>query len=338
MTRPYGLLRAGFPYLKCLGMRRLTNFPVDIALGGESRIYVLCRQESTQALIRKYTVDDEDLGTIGEVGSDDGKFVWPVSILADSQEELFVSDEALHRVSRFNMDGEFLGKWGEHGDGDGQLNRPAGLAFDLEENVYVVDAWNHRVQKFTKDGDFLLTWGRFGDGPGEFNMPYGIAVDELGDVYVADWRNDRIQKFTAEGEFILAFGRSGTGDGEFNRPTGVEVDGDGDIYVADTGNDRVQLFNSEPRYVQKFLGEATLSLVARDYMMTNASPNRMRDMASLDPQKLLRRPTSVKVDDQGRMFIADNGSYRGQVYQKEAIHLTPQQMSVPRRSATLHQE
>ena len=60
--------------------------------------------------------------------------------------------------------------------------------------------------------------------------------------------------------------------------------------------------------------------------------------ASLDPQKLLRRPTSVKVDDQGRMFIADNGSYRVQVYQKEAIHLTPQQMSVPRRSATLNQE
>ena len=46
-------------------------------------------------------------------------------------------------------------------------------------------------------------------------------------------------------------------------------------------------------------------------------PNRMRDMANLEPSKYLRRPKSVVVDDEGRMFISDNGSYRVQVYQKE---------------------
>ena len=38
MGRPYGLLRAGFPYTKTLAMRRVTNFPVDLALGQEGRI------------------------------------------------------------------------------------------------------------------------------------------------------------------------------------------------------------------------------------------------------------------------------------------------------------
>ena len=33
MSRPYALLRAGFPYVKSLGMRRVTNDPIDIALG-----------------------------------------------------------------------------------------------------------------------------------------------------------------------------------------------------------------------------------------------------------------------------------------------------------------
>ena len=80
-------------------MRRLTNFPVDIALGQEGRLYILCRQEGA-ALIRKYTVDDEDLGTIGENGNDEGKFQWPVSVIADKNEKLFVSDEAcFERVS-----------------------------------------------------------------------------------------------------------------------------------------------------------------------------------------------------------------------------------------------
>lgn len=331
MGRPYGLLRAGFPFLKTLGMRRITNFPVDIALGKEGRLYILCRSGDS-GMIRKYTVNDEDLGTIG------GGFTWPVAIIADREENLYISDEALYRISSFDKDGKSLSKWGEYGNGDGQLNGPAGIAFDAEANIYVADSLNHRVQKFTKDGVFILKWGRYGDGEGEFNMPWGITVDELGDVYVADWRNDRVQKFTADGKFLFAFGKSGCGDGEFKRPTDVAVDMHGDIYVADWGNNRIQLFNSEPRYVQKFLGDATLSKIAVDYMMTNASPNRLRDMANLEAQKYLRQPKSVVVSEDGLMFVTDNASYRVQVYQKQAIPLTEQQFSPPRRAVTLHQE
>lgn len=337
MARPYGLLRAGFPYLKTLGMRRLTNFPVDIALGAEGRLYILCRQEGT-ALVRKYSFDDEDGGDFGGFGDEEGKFQWPVSIVADSAENLYISDEALHRISSFNREGEFLACFGEFGSGEGQLNRPAGLALDPEENLYVVDAQNHRVQKMTPDGRFILGWGEHGDGDGQFDSPWGITVDELGDVYVADWRNDRVQKFTADGEFIMKFGVPGSGNGEFNRPTDVAVDLDGDIYVCDRGNDRVQLFNAEARYVDKFSGAATLSKIGREYMMTNASPNRIRDMAVLEPQRALRQPKSIAVDADGHLFITDTGSYRVQVYQKEAIHLEPHQLAPPMRSVTLHQE
>ena len=52
MARPYGLLRCGFPFAKSLGMRRLTNYPIDVALGDEERIYVLCRADNA-ALVRK---------------------------------------------------------------------------------------------------------------------------------------------------------------------------------------------------------------------------------------------------------------------------------------------
>lgn len=339
MARPYGLLRAGFPYLKTLGMRRVTNFPVDIAIGEERRIYVLLRSEGA-AVIRVWSFDDaerftDDLVDIGGYGKEDEQFTWPVAVIADGEENLFVSDEALHRISSFSKDGEFLGKWGEQGEGDGQLNGPSGIAFDPEENIYVVDTLNHRVQKFTKDGRFLMKWGSYGGSPGEFNMPWGITVDELGYVYVVDWRNDRLQKFNASGEFIFELGRSGSGHGEFNRPTGVAVDKDGDIYIADCGNNRVQMFNEEGLYVQKFLGDATLSKVARAYMLTNAYPNRLRDMANLELEKLFRSPRSVRVDDQGRMYVADYNTYRVQVYEKEAIHLDEHQMAPPLRSPTL---
>lgn len=50
MGRPYGLLRTGFPFYKTLGMRLLTNFPIDIALGKEGCLYILCRNRDASTI------------------------------------------------------------------------------------------------------------------------------------------------------------------------------------------------------------------------------------------------------------------------------------------------
>jgi hypothetical protein len=194
---------------------------------------------------------------------------------------------------------------------------------------------NHRIQQYTRDGKFLRQWGAFGSGEGEFNMPWGIAVDDAGAVYVADWRNDRIQKFSHEGKFLMLFGTSGSGDGEFNRPTGVAVDLHGDLYVADWGNNRVQLFNPDGRYVDKFLGDATLSRMARTYVLANPKPLRQREMANLEPQKRFHGPVSVRLDSEARMYVADCGPHRIQIYQKDAVVLTPEQIMAEPRAPSL---
>ena len=334
MGRPYGLLRAGFPYIKTLAMRRVTNFPVDLALGQEGRIYVLCRSEAASQ-VRTITLDDENLGAFGSKGAGDGQFLWPAGIAVDRDETVYVSDEGQHTINRFDHEGRFLGRWGAHGDGDGELNRPSGIAFDADDNLYVSDTLNHRVQKFTRDGAFLASFGGYGSGEGELDMPWGVTVDELGDVYVADWRNDRVQKFSGSGEPVLSIGSSGSGDGELNRPAGVEVDPHGDIYVADSGNNRVQMFNSDRLYLEKIIGDASLSRSGREYLLSNAKPMRLREMTSLEPQKRLRDPKTVRVDDRGRIFIPDYGSYRVQVYQKDAVPLSEADIIPPLRSPTL---
>ncbi len=334
MPRPYALLRAGFPYVKTIGMRRITSYPMHAVVTADGAMFVLCRGEGTVD-IRRTNWDDEDLGTISGKGTDEGKLTWPVSMAMDGQERLYVSDEALHRITIFDTGGECLGIWGEKGSGSGQLDRPSGIAFDADGDLLVVDTLNHRVQRFTSDGGFLAGWGAYGEGEGQLNMPWGICVDDQGDVYVADWRNDRVQKFAPDGRFILSIGGPGAGDGEFNRPAGVAADADGDIYVADWGNDRVQQFAPDGRYVDKFIGDATLSESGIAYLMANARPMRYREMSVLEPQKRLRRPTSVIMDGQGRMFITDYGSYRVQVYQKQAFALTPDQIAAEPRSPTL---
>ncbi len=339
MTLPYAVLRAGFPYLKTLGIFGKTHLASDVAFGSEGRLYILCKAYS-QA-IRILNLDDEDLGYMGTTASyatpdGPGCLVWPVQLILDSDENVYVSEEGSNRISVFNRDGEFLERWGERGSADGQLDRPSGIAFDADENMLVVDTKNHRVQKFTKDGKFLGKWGSQGQDAGELDMPWGIAIDEAGDVYISDWRNDRVQKFTSYGEFIFKFGATGSGDGEFNRPAGLDVDSDGDIYVADWGNDRVQLFDRDGRYVQKFLGDATLSRSRLQRMNSSTRKGlRMRDMANLELEKYLIRPRSVRVDSDGRMFIPDYGGYRVQVYEKEAYPLTEEQIMPRFRAETL---
>ena len=331
MPRAYGLLRAGFPYLKTIGMRRVTNTPVDVAIDSDGVVYVLGRAGE----ITKLSIEDDILGVLAGGGSDEGKFTWPVALALDHDENLVVSDEALNRITTLTKNGEVVCTWGDPGSGEGQLNRPAGVAADAEGNVYVADAMNHRIQKFTGEGEYILGWGRQGSAEGELDMPWGLAVDDEGCVFVADWRNDRIQKFTSEGELVFALGSSGDGEGQFRRPAGVTTDGDGDIYVADTGNNRVQQFSEDCRYVDRFIGDATLSKLAREYMMSNGKPNRLREMSVLEPQKRLRSPRSVELDSEGRMFIPDYMSFRVQVYQKEVIPLGPSGINPPFRSPTL---
>jgi len=328
VAKAYAVFRAGFPYVRTLGMRRVTTFASDLALGDEGRLFIVCRTEIAPH-IRKLNQDDEDLGTI------DGPFVWPAGIVRDRDENLYVSDEGANNIQVFNTDGQSLAKWGKAGSGPGELNRPSGLAFDLDGNLVVVDTQNHRLQRFSKDGTFLAAWGGFGAEPGQFDSPWGVAVDDEGEVYVADWRNDRIQKFDSGGRFMMVLGRPGSEDGELKRPSGVAVDEHGDIYVADRGNNRVQLFDHHGRYVEKFIGDATLSQMGRKYVLANHKTLRLREMTSLEPQKRFRAPTTVRLGDDGRMYVVDQGSHRIQIYQKDALALTADQILPEQAAPTL---
>ena len=344
MVRPFGILRVGFSYERTLGMRRLTNTATDLAVSSVGHLHILCRGEGL-VFIRRLTLNDDDLGAFNLVGGGgpvggsfrvEGGFVWPSSVVIDRSDNLWVSDEGANKISTLSLDGKLLGQWGSAGTGDGELNRPASVCFDDGGNLYVADTMNHRVQKLTSDGRFILKWGSHGRGPGEFNMPWGIAVDGDGSVYVSDWRNDRIQKFTVDGSFVMQIGGSGSQDGQFNRPAGITVDADGDLYVADWGNHRVQLFDGDGRFVEKFIGDATLSRQAREYMISNVMAMRLREMTALEPQKRFRWPSSVRTDTEGRMYVADYGSHRVQVYRKDAKRLGVGEIAPRPRSNTLY--
>ncbi len=58
-------------------------------------------------------------------------------------------------------------------------------------------------------------------------------------------------------------------------------------------------------------------------------------MADLEATRRLRAPISVRVDDEGRMFVPDFGSHRIQVYKKEAYALAENEIAPPLRNNIL---
>ena len=318
--------------------------PVDFALGPDNLIYVVnrsyeSRSDGTRMNLFRLGEDGEEYITeFGGYGTGPGQFMWPMSCALDSNTNVYVSDEYLDRITIFNKDGEYVSHWGTSGSGDGELDRPAGLAI-RDDILYVVDSRNHRVQRFTLDGQYLSQFGSFGSGNGELNTPWGICIDHDGNVFIADWRNDRIQSFTADGQWLATFGQPGQpggGDasiarehggirlvnrpvGLFNRPTGVAVDKDGDIYVADWLNNRVQVLTPEGRFITEFTGDAGLSKWGVGKIESNPDMIRQRNgVRDFTPEKVLWAPVAVKVDDNGRVLIADTTRHRFQIYQKNS--------------------
>ena len=138
--------------------------------------------------------------TIGERGSEVGKFNFPTHLALAVDGRLLVTDTLNFRVQIFSPEGEPLGTIGELGDGPGSLSKPKGVALDRSGHIYVVDALFDNLQVFDEAGQLLLHFGNPGSGPGEFWLPAGVHIAEGRTIYVADGYNQRIQVFEYVGE------------------------------------------------------------------------------------------------------------------------------------------
>ncbi len=221
--------------------------------------------------------DEEVVCDCSGPGDAPGKLIWPAGIALDSQENVYVTDEWLHRVSIFDKDGNCLSHWGTAESEAGAFNGLSCIAIDQDDTLYIVDSRHHRVQTFTTAGKFLHTWGSLGSAEGRFNSPWGITIDQQGDVYVADHKNHCVQVFGPNGKFVTTL----LGDAQelskwakmtlaaspgairrrrevhnpeqewrFSFPTAVLFDAQHDrLIVSDTQRNRLQIYNKLKNYV-----------------------------------------------------------------------------------------
>lgn len=142
--------------------------------------------------------------TIGERGTESGKFNYPAFVAVDRQGRLLVTDALNGRIQIFDAEGRFVAALGKKGDGTGDLSAPKGAAADSEGHIYVADADFDNFQIFDEKGQLLLIVGATGQSPGKFWLPTGLFMDERDRLYVADSYNKRVQIFQYLGKRAMA--------------------------------------------------------------------------------------------------------------------------------------
>jgi uncharacterized protein (TIGR03437 family) len=242
--------------------------------------------------------------------------VEPFGVAVDNSGSLYIADSRSHVVRRVDGSGRastFAGTGAGEFTGDGGRAARAGLflptavAVDRAGNVFIADSGNESIRKVDTGGNITTVAGNLLKGQdieqgqataAKLFEPTGVAVDGAGNIFIAEFGKNRIRR-VSNGVIETYAGtgdKSSSGDGGpatragIVQPFGVAIDGANNLYIAEFGGGRIRKIT--PQGIISTLTGAgqTAGRAADNIPAANAR---------------LSRPTSIAVDREGNVYIAD---------------------------------
>lgn len=127
----------------------LLNEPHGIFVNAKFELYVA---DSKNGRIQRFSPNNSTGTTVAGEGVPGCVSLWyPVEIMLDADNNLYIAELSLHRIVRAGPDGCrcLVGCWGVNGSEMHHLNWPRTLSFDRSGNIYVADTRNQRIQNFS---------------------------------------------------------------------------------------------------------------------------------------------------------------------------------------------
>lgn len=162
-------------------------------------------------------------------------------------------------------------------------------------------------------------------GGGLMMTPHGIDVDRDGNVWVTDFagnaegtKGHQVHKFSSDGELLMSLGQPGqTGsDGaHFNQPNDVIVGPDGSIYVSDG-------HNGQGMITEQAMEEGRARGDTARIMKFNADGTFVKQWGQIGVRHgEFRTPHALEFDSRGRLWVADRGNHRIEIFDQEGNYL-----------------
>jgi DNA-binding beta-propeller fold protein YncE len=229
-----------------------------------------------------------------------------------------------------NPNPKVVKNWGELPDGRVWGNT-AGVDIGPDGHVWAYDRCGTNscagsnvdpILKFDRtSGKLLASFGR-----GMFIFPHGIHVDRQGNVWIADGRSattdelakfpdakgkgHQVIKFSPDGKVLMRLGHAGmagTGPDMFNEPNDVITTANGDIFVADGHSG--QNLKAPPETNARIVKLTRDGKFVKQWGKLGSAPGEFRT------------PHALAMDSQGRLFVADRGNHRLQIFDQEGKFL-----------------
>ena len=177
------------------------------------------------------------------------------------------------------------------------------------------------IFKFDRNtGEVLANFGR-----GVFVTPHGIHVDDDGNVWATDFdgneagtKGHQVHKFSPDGELLMSLGvagRPGSERGQLNQPNDVIVGPDGSIFVGDGhgGQNMTSAEAIEEGRAEGLTGRIVKFSPEGEYLME------WGEIGTEHGQ--FRTPHALAFDAQGRLWVADRGNHRLEIFDQQGNYL-----------------
>jgi len=197
----------------------------------------------------------------------------------------------------------------------------AGVAVDRKGNIWVAERCGANscagsklapILEFDPSGKLLASFGAE-----MFVFPHGITADRDGNIWVTDGdgkdgKGHQVFKFSPTGKVLMTLGKAGvagTSEDTFNKPSAVAIATNGDIFVADghggESNARIVKFSKDGKFIMT-------------WGKKGSAPGD------------LNIPHALAFDSKGRLFVADRGNNRIQIFDQNGKFIDQwQQFSRP---------
>jgi sugar lactone lactonase YvrE len=312
--------------------------PQGIALDGSGGVAYVA--DSVNSVIRKIVLASGAVSTVAGngsngIGGDGGPATGallntPTGVAVDGGGNLYIADQGNNLIRRVDAATQIISTVAGGGTvasgadqlGDGGpatsaiLYGPHSVALDPAGNLYIADAFHNLVREVNAasstitvvaGGGTAAGTDGFGDGgtatSAFLSNPSGVALDSVGNLYIADTGYSLIRRVDMTTGIITAVAGNGSlgysGDNGLATsatlagPQGVTLDAANNIYVADFGNNAIRQISASTQKIFTLAGRGSTG-----YYGDGGNPT----------VAFLTNPTSLAVDENGNLYIADYGN------------------------------